>query len=625
MGRRKICEKDIDISELVDGRGIYAIMHIDSSKVYIGQSGTIRTRALRHMNELRKGIHINAKLQNAYNKYGAESFKIITLEVTDDENLFDKEQFWASQYNSFSHGYNLAPIKENSVIWSIPDEQIDKYNYYKLNRDDVIQISHLLNKQVPMEQIAEKFNISVTTVFAIKTGKSWKNVTEGILNPEKLVFYKTLTREEVVEVSHLLNKKMSAVKIAEKLNINSPGVVMSIRKGTHYKEFSENIIQKEIREKEFVLSEEIVTKICHLLNLYVPMKEIEKIIPEASYFSILQIKNGKSFSKISDSILRPEVRGKTQEHLSVEQVISICEMLNERLTIEDISEKQGLPFYTISNIKSGRTFIDISDKILHKDIIESRKKNLSIETIIAICNMLNENISVSKIAKKYDISTTTVYSIKSGKLRGDVTKSILKPKIISTPNELSEEKVLEICYLFLDGLSINEVVKKLGLKRKLITLIRGMKIYEDITLPLLGHLKNKSLSEQEVIEICNLLNKGVPITKIAKKFGVCQQVISKIKNKKSWTEVSEDILKKESDSVPVVKIAKRRFLTEQEVIEICHLINQDVPITNIAEQYSVSYKTVAKIKNGQSWTEVSKNILSKAYIYKDERTVYRAT
>ena len=66
--------------------GIYSIENIIDGKSYIGSSVNISSRWRKHLTMLRKSIHNNHHLQNAYNKYGESNFifKIIEYTIYDD-------------------------------------------------------------------------------------------------------------------------------------------------------------------------------------------------------------------------------------------------------------------------------------------------------------------------------------------------------------------------------------------------------------------------------------------------------------------------------------------------------------------------------------------------------------
>ena len=60
--------------------GIYKIVNSVNGKTYVGQSQNIKKRVAEHFRLLRNGKHNNPRLQNAFNKYGEDSF-VWTVEV----------------------------------------------------------------------------------------------------------------------------------------------------------------------------------------------------------------------------------------------------------------------------------------------------------------------------------------------------------------------------------------------------------------------------------------------------------------------------------------------------------------------------------------------------------------
>lgn len=54
--------------------GVYKITHVESKRFYVGSSVNVKMRVDYHLSALRKGVHGNQYLQNAYNKYGESAF-----------------------------------------------------------------------------------------------------------------------------------------------------------------------------------------------------------------------------------------------------------------------------------------------------------------------------------------------------------------------------------------------------------------------------------------------------------------------------------------------------------------------------------------------------------------------
>ena len=89
---------------------IYQIKNSKTGKCYIGQTTDFKRRKREHLNELRKHKHSNLYLQNAFDKYGEDSFEFTILEECEKEQANDREIFWLNNFGGFesSNNYNLC-------------------------------------------------------------------------------------------------------------------------------------------------------------------------------------------------------------------------------------------------------------------------------------------------------------------------------------------------------------------------------------------------------------------------------------------------------------------------------------------------------------------------------------
>ena len=93
--------------------GVYQIVNQCDGRgtAYIGSTYCFRKRWLQHKKDLRRGVHGNAHLQAAYNKYGAGAFVFGVSEVVPDETLLlDREQHWLDTFRKAGPVYNLALV-----------------------------------------------------------------------------------------------------------------------------------------------------------------------------------------------------------------------------------------------------------------------------------------------------------------------------------------------------------------------------------------------------------------------------------------------------------------------------------------------------------------------------------
>jgi len=97
--------------------GIYRITCVVTGKIYIGSAVNLRVRRKTHYGDLQRNAHHNRKLQNAWKKYGPDTFVFDILElVMLPEMLTAREQYWFKQLNPFGkRGFNLDPIAGSSL------------------------------------------------------------------------------------------------------------------------------------------------------------------------------------------------------------------------------------------------------------------------------------------------------------------------------------------------------------------------------------------------------------------------------------------------------------------------------------------------------------------------------
>lgn len=88
--------------------GIYKIEHIESGKVYIGSAVNIRKRWAEHRSELKRNVHANSKLQNAWNKYGEDAFNFSLIISCEKKDLLMYEQRTLNVLRPYENGYNIC-------------------------------------------------------------------------------------------------------------------------------------------------------------------------------------------------------------------------------------------------------------------------------------------------------------------------------------------------------------------------------------------------------------------------------------------------------------------------------------------------------------------------------------
>ena len=138
--------------------GIYQICNTVNNKRYIGSSLSVRRRFTQHLNLLRNNKHHSKHLQNAWNKYGEDSFTFEGLEYCDPDKLLKLEHDYIVKYKTTDRdfGYNITEDVEHVAVIAKEDRQ---------------RISKSLKGRKWTEEQRQKF-------IKAKTGKKLKNSSE---------------------------------------------------------------------------------------------------------------------------------------------------------------------------------------------------------------------------------------------------------------------------------------------------------------------------------------------------------------------------------------------------------------------------------------------------------------
>jgi len=123
----------------------------------------------------------------------------------------------------------------------------------------------------------------------------------------------------------------------------------------------------------------------------------------------------------------------------------------------------------------------------------------------------------------------------------------------------------------------------------------------------------EQLDKQDVYEIAEtFLKTGMSNKEIAKRYGVSDTTIGRIRRREIHTDVTNkiqgDFFKKFREAEAIRKPGNT-LLTRDQVIEICEKLSQDnVNLSKIAREYGLKNSdSIAAIYNGETWREISQN------------------
>lgn len=96
--------------------GVYIIRCLKNKKVYVGSAAkSLKRRIWWHQGRLRTGVHYNAHLQRAWDKYGEEAFEFEVVERCHPDRCLEREQHWINSLGACDRkkGFNVCPTAGN--------------------------------------------------------------------------------------------------------------------------------------------------------------------------------------------------------------------------------------------------------------------------------------------------------------------------------------------------------------------------------------------------------------------------------------------------------------------------------------------------------------------------------
>lgn len=242
--------------------GIYLITNTDNNKVYVGQSVDVNGRLNYHKRNLEKNTHPNQYLQRSYNKHGKDVFKFEVIEECTLDTLDEREVYWISYYQSTlrDRGYNRESGGHEGKVWCEESRQarcgegnpmygrhhseeyvnfIREHNQginNKLSEDDVRSIKHRLADGECQRELAEEYEVDITTISKIAQCINWKWV-----EPELNNIISNITANKLAESARRREAKRKQVEFDKK---KRQEIIEGVRR-----DFQNGVSKQEIIEK----------------------------------------------------------------------------------------------------------------------------------------------------------------------------------------------------------------------------------------------------------------------------------------------------------------------------------------------------------------------------------------
>ena len=158
---------------------------------------------------------------------------------------------------------------------------------------------------------------------------------------------------------------------------------------------------------------------------------------------------------------------------------------------------------------------------------------------------------------------------------------------------LTDEQVYEICKLMEEGVSNIEIAKRYSIRRSTVSNIRRSRSHTHITKNY--NLEKLILTDEQVYEICKLLEDGLSNIEIAKRYNIHRTTVSNIRRSRSHTHITKNYN------------LEKLILTDEQVYEICKLLEDGVSNKEISKRYNINQSTVSHIRCSKSYKHISEN------------------
>lgn len=197
--------------------GIYLIVNCVNGKFYVGSSSrNIERRKITHLHDLRKNQHHSPRLQNAWNKYGEQSFEFHCIEVVEPEKCIEREQYWLDKLKP---EYNICK-KAGSVLGHKHTEETRRLmretNQLPENKERRSK-SHLGKKPTEatrQKQREAKLGRKLSKEHAEKISAGNKGKKKGPMTEKQKQFYRDLFKGRKLSLETRI--KMSEAQLARR-------------------------------------------------------------------------------------------------------------------------------------------------------------------------------------------------------------------------------------------------------------------------------------------------------------------------------------------------------------------------------------------------------------------------
>lgn len=235
---------------------IYKITNNINHKVYIGLTTKNRPtdrfsqhRYLARHPEQESNESTNSYLHRAMRKYGIDNFTFeIIEEVPEDQNLFEREQYWIAVYHSYindpeCNGYNLTIGGEGTAGFSRSQTQEEREK--KSQSLKQYFIDHPEACQARSERMKEYCATKEHSEWLSQRNKEWHAAHPNAFKGENNPFYgKHHTEESLQKIKEASKKRQKRIAQLDKDTLEILQIFNGVKEAEHYLNVSHGWLSK---------------------------------------------------------------------------------------------------------------------------------------------------------------------------------------------------------------------------------------------------------------------------------------------------------------------------------------------------------------------------------------------
>lgn len=245
------------------------------------------------------------------------------------------------------------------------------------------------------------------------------------------------------------------------------------------------------------------------------------------------------------------------------------------------------------NVKSTRCYVPIHKLVIYAWVGPPPKnmKNPTVDHINNKHGYFDNDFSNLQWMSREDNSKKQI------KRKTNLTKSAFKKSLC---DRISNETAIKICEMLENKCDISTISSELGVSPHVILSIKLRRTHLSISKDYYWDVNQltERLTEDEVLEICKLLNSGHTSKEISQILGVTKHVCDKIRNGTSYS----DILKKHN-----ITVKTYHNLSREKVMLIVSMLRNGIKSSEVARRMNVSRQLISKIKTGYRWGKLTQN------------------